>query len=221
MALKIKFLDGTSEELTDDEMASVNRRLDQVLPPNFGKGRVSRMVADSIELSRLGEALGRGTFSRAEKKSVENDFYALTKKIREDSQSFWREKKMAAAGLDAGEGQDAKGLGTQASAEANPQPLAPRESSAKSGQLKYTKFDRVTDSGQVFDTSRSLAGKALILTAGRSLAPFMQNETASSPSVVQSRLGEKFGASTHEDGEKQTPKRKRSRDNGSSMGGPS
>lgn len=220
MALKIKFLDGTSEELTDDEMASVNRRLDQVLPPNFGKGRVSRMVADSIELSRLGEALGRGTFGRAEKKSVENDFYALTKKIREDSQSFWREKKRAAAGLNLGEGQDAQGLGAQASAEANPQPLAPRESSTKSRQVKYTKFDRVTDSGQVFDTSRSLDGKALILTAGRSLAPFMQSETASSPSVVQSRLGEKFGASEHEDGEKQTPKRKRGRDNGSSMEGP-
>ena len=103
MALKIKFLDGASEEFTDDEMASINNRLDQVLTPNFGKGRVSRMVADSIELSRLGETLHRGTFTLAEKKSAEHNFYALTKKIREDSQSFWREKKLVAAAHSAGE----------------------------------------------------------------------------------------------------------------------
>ncbi|MCT4497995.1 hypothetical protein N0U25_09345 [Pseudomonas sivasensis] len=224
MALKIKFLDGTSKEFTDDEIASINQRLDKVLSPDFGKGMASQMIADSIEMNRLGEALDRGTFSREERQSVEKDFYSLTKKIREDSQSFWRKKRLADAALSSDKGQIARSLAGkflgQASPETDVQPRSPKLTSSKEGQLKYTKLERTTDSEQRLDMSRSLAGEALRQAGRGPTGSFVQIETASSSSVLRSRVAEKFGAPEHDDGDKETPKRKRDRDTDNSMDGP-
>lgn len=224
MALKIKFLDGTSKEFTDDEIASINQRLDKVLSPDFGKGTATQMIADSIEMNRLGEALDRGTFSREERQSVEKDFYSLTKKIREDSQSFWREKRLADAALSSDKGRIARSLAAkfldQASPETDVQPLSPKLTSPKEGQLKYTNIERTTDSGQRLDTSRSLARNVLSQATRGPAGSFVQVETASSSSVLRSRLADKFGASEYDDGDKETPKRKRDRDTDNSMDGP-
>lgn len=88
MALKISFSDGTFKEFDEAEDASMNEKLDKMLSPGFGKGRASRMIADGLELGRLGEILERKSLNDIEKKALQSAFYSLAKKIREQSESY-------------------------------------------------------------------------------------------------------------------------------------
>ncbi|WP_247841640.1 hypothetical protein [Pseudomonas sp. MWU12-3103b] len=87
MALKVSFSRGSSRILSDTEIDQANAKLDKILSPNFGKGKIRDMIADGLELKRLSEELESGV-SGDERAELEKAFYSLAGKIREETDAL-------------------------------------------------------------------------------------------------------------------------------------
>lgn len=93
MALKISFANGSSKVISDSEIDRINAKLDKVLSPNFGKGEIRDMIADGLELRRLGEELESGV-SGDERAELESTFDTLADKIRDETKALINKNRM-------------------------------------------------------------------------------------------------------------------------------
>jgi hypothetical protein len=96
MGLKIRHSDGTLQDLTDAEEAAINKRLDKVLSPDFGKGFVKEQSDKFSEFMRLSDLLeldrAKKTLSQEVRESISERFYVLADEMREDCNAHMRER---------------------------------------------------------------------------------------------------------------------------------
>ena len=79
--------------ISDSEIDRINAKLDKVLSPNFGKGKIRDMIADGLELRRLGEELESGV-SGDERAELESAFDTLADKIRDETKALINKNRM-------------------------------------------------------------------------------------------------------------------------------